>query len=121
VSQQLSSNRKSCQLFQTHNSLKSVRATAANVLRKLTHRTQTNRRTEPSQSADQSRFLRTSTCKKVVRLLRTLTEEPRKIPSARETMLKEVLVDLVAPLLACAHQALELSEKFTEVDHRIYA
>jgi hypothetical protein len=57
----------------------------------------------------------------VARLLRTLTEEPRRIPSARETMLKEVLVDLDAPLLACAHQRKDLSVQLSENEHRIYA
>jgi hypothetical protein len=113
---QLLSSKVFSQQSQTLNSLKSARATAANVLRKLTHRSQTNKRTEPSQSADQSKFLRTSTCKKTVRLLSNLTEEPKRIPSARETMLREVLeADLAAPLLARAQQS-----SANQADHQIY-
>ena len=97
------SSKVSSQQSQILNSLKSARATAANVPRKLTHHLLTNKRTEPSQSADQSKSLRTSTCKRTDRLQSNLTEEPKRTPSARETMPRVVLeLDLAAPLLARA-------------------
>lgn len=90
----------------TPNTLRSARATAANVPRKPTHRSLSNKRTELSQSADQSKSSRTSTCKSAERLLSNLTEEPRKIPSARETMLRVVLeTTLVVPMFRLAHQS----------------
>lgn len=66
-------------------------------------------------------FLRTYTCKKTDRLLRTLSEEPRRIPSARETTPRVVLeaVEDVSKSLY-AHQALVLETVFDRYDEIEY-
>jgi hypothetical protein len=94
--------------YPTPSSLKSVNPTAASATKRHTHHSRTNRRTEPSASPDQFRFLRTYTCKRTDKLLRTHTEEPRRTLSARETTLRVVL-EIVpnASKLLSAHQALE--------------
>jgi hypothetical protein len=106
------SNNKTFSVSPTLSSLKSASQTAANATKSNTTHSRTNRRTEPSPFPDLSRFLRTSTCKRTDRLLRTLTEEPRKTQSARETTPRVVLeAAQIASLLPYAHQASALASE----------
>ena len=94
--------------YQTLSSPKFVNPTAVHAKRRHTLHSVTNKRTEPSASADPSLSSRTSTYKKADRLPRTLKEEPRRTAFARETTLKVVLVQEQNALLsALAHQALD--------------
>ena len=100
-------------VYQTPSSLKSVNPTAASATKRHTNHSRTNRRTEPSPFPDLFRFLRTYTCKRMDKLLRTLTEEPRRILSARETTLRVVLEIVAnASKLLSAHQASESETVF---------
>jgi hypothetical protein len=63
-----------------------------NVKKLLMHHTPTLKRTEPSPFLDQFKYWKTFLSQKTDRLQRTHTEEPKRALSAKETMLKVVLV-----------------------------
>lgn len=73
---------------QTLNSPKSASPTAVNAKRRTTLLTQEHQRTELSQSRVRSRYSKDFTLTNKDKLLRTHTEEPKRIPSVRETITK---------------------------------